>query len=146
MDYSAALAEITETVFQSMLGFPIDLSASAGAPATPSSLIGAVEIGGAFEGAVTVECSADFARKAAAVMFSIAEADVDSAEMADMLGELTNMIAGNLKALVGGGCQLSLPTVALGAPPKLATEGLCVKSALPFRSQGQPLRVELLAA
>jgi len=145
MDFNAALAEITETVFLSMLGFPIDLSAFAEAPATPSSLIGAVEIGGAFDGAVTIECSAAFARKAAAVMFSIAEAEVDSAEMADTLGELANMIAGNLKALVGGGCQLSLPTVALGAPPKLAMEGLCVKSALPFRSEGHPVRVQLLA-
>ena len=144
MDFSAALAEITESIFSSMLGLPIERCSSDDAPATATSLIGAVEICGAFEGAVTVECSAAFARKAAAVMFSVAETEVSSGEMADMLGELTNMIAGNLKALVGG-CQLSLPTVVEGALPKLKVAVLSVKNTLPFRSGGQPIRVQLLA-
>ncbi len=146
MDISTALAQITESVFLATLGFSIEHSSTAEADAAPSSLVGAVEIGGAFEGAVVVNCSAAFARKAAAVMFGIAEADVDADDMADTLGELTNMIAGNLKALVGSGCQLSLPSVVLGSLPKLEMLGWSLKSALPFLSQGQPVRIRLLAA
>ena len=145
MDFSAALAEITESVFSSTLGFAIERSSSDEADAAPSSLVSAVEIGGSFEGAVVVKCSSAFARKAAAVMFNIAEAEVDADDMADTLGELTNMIAGNLKALVGVGCQLSLPSVALGSLPKLPMLGWSLMSALPFLSEGQPVRVQLLA-
>lgn len=72
-------------------------------------LRGAVQITGAWEGSVTIECSESFAKWAAARMFEADEATMD--EVHDALGELTNMVGGNLKALLPGPNRLSIPFV-----------------------------------
>ena len=141
MDFDAALAEITESVFQATLGFSI----APGPPfqALPAGLSGTVEISGAFEGSVVIESTAVFARMGAAIMFNRDEDQIAPEEMADTLGELANMIAGNLKALVGGGCTLSLPLV-FESSPSGAADLRAVKCTLSLTSAGEPVRVQLL--
>ena len=63
--------------------------------------------------------------------------------MPDTVGELTNIIGGNLKALFGGGCHLGLPVVTSAAEP-LAEE--CARKPLlrvAFQTQGLPFLVEV---
>lgn len=56
-----------------------------------------------------IECSESFARWAASRMF---DAEVSSRQdVGDALGELTNMVGGNLKALLPGPNRLSIPDV-----------------------------------
>ena len=52
--------------------------------------------------------------------------------MRDAVGELANMVGGNIKALMPGSCQLSLPTVAEGRSEALeAARGrLCAHAGL----------------
>jgi len=75
---------------------------------------GCVQITGDWSGAVTVQCSAHLARVATAVMFGSTPDDVTEDEVCDTVGELANMTGGNVKSLLPGSCQLSLPAVTTG--------------------------------
>jgi chemotaxis protein CheX len=107
----AEVREITLSVWETMLGLSLD----DGPPAEAAAYVtGCVRISGGWQGTVTIEMSARLARTAAAALFSMAETNVTEAEVRDAVGELANVIGGNLKALMPGACQLSLPTVVAG--------------------------------
>jgi hypothetical protein len=80
---------------------------------------GCVRVEGPFCGAVTVTASARLARRLGKIMFEEEEPSVEDAR--DAFAEFTNVIGGNLKALlsmlVGETCRLCLPVVAQGAIP-----------------------------
>jgi chemotaxis protein CheX len=78
-------------------------------------LTGRVDIQGAWNGAVTLSCSVAMARQAAAVMFAVEPPAVTAEQMRDAVGELANVMGGNLKTLVPQPAQLSLPAVEDGA-------------------------------
>lgn len=78
-----------------------------------NTLIGCVHITGGWSGTVALQCPIPLARRAASIMFSKAENDIDMSDIKDALGEVTNMTGGNIKAMFTGQCYLSLPTVAV---------------------------------
>jgi chemotaxis protein CheX len=68
-----------------------------------------VHITGAWNGAIALSCDTDFAGQAASIMFDLAAVPPTTEEMQDALGELTNIVGGNVKALLPESCHLSLP-------------------------------------
>ncbi len=84
---------------------------------------GNVQITGDWSGAVTVQCSERLARHAAALMFGMDDAEVAEDEVTDTMGELANMTGGNVKSLLTGSCQLSLPSVTSGIDYTLVIPG-----------------------
>ncbi len=68
---------------------------------------------GAWRGMVTVELPERAAHAVATRMLEVAEASRE--EMADAVGELVNMVGGNVKSLMPEPSQLSLPMVASGS-------------------------------
>ncbi len=108
-------------------------------------MTGCVQISGAWQGAVTLQCTSDLARAAAATMFETDPARTSPEEIRDALGELVNMVGGNIKALLGGSLQLSLPLVVEGT-----RDALCVCEAVAvhrvwFASQGEAFAVTLFS-
>ena len=85
----------------------VDDGALAGRP----SVVGAVRVTDAWFGAVVVELTPSLARQVAATMFATVAEAVTDAEVVDALGELTNMVGGNVKSLLPAPSQLSLPMV-----------------------------------
>jgi chemotaxis protein CheX len=82
----------------------------------PSKKIGAcVQITGAWEGAVRVDCSLALARVAAARFLGEQPEAIAIDQIRDAMGELANMSAGSVKPLLPKPCQLSLPSVADGS-------------------------------
>ena len=77
-------------------------------------MTGSIQIGGDWAGAVHVQCGEALIRDAAAVMFRSAPAQVNRRDLRDALGELTNMTAGNIKAMLPGHNHISLPSVTDG--------------------------------
>ncbi|GGI08132.1 chemotaxis protein CheX [Egicoccus halophilus] len=75
---------------------------------------GCVQITGDWSGAVTVQCAESLARQATALMFGSEPDEVTEDEISDTVGELANMTGGNVKSLLAGNCQLSLPAVTTG--------------------------------
>lgn len=139
------LAQIVEGIWSSILD--MDIQPDGEGPAEPSDsswLMASVRITGAWDGAVTLHCSPDLARRVAAAMFAMEIEHVSSGEMWDSLGELVNMIGGGVKALLPETCSLSLPIVGEGASLTQFTTGTIPVQESTFACQGEPVWVTLL--
>ena len=109
------IVAITSQVWWSFLDLEV-----AHVPAETAVLAGpvmsaVVRISGAWEGAVRVECPAQHAADAAARMFSIAPSTASDSDARDVLGELANVVSGNVKSLLPAPSALSMPTVTSAA-------------------------------
>lgn len=118
-------------------------------PATNREKIGAgigacVQITGAWEGTVRVDCSLALARLATARFLATEPEQVDIAQIRDAIGELANMSAGSVKPLLPKPCQLSLPSVADGGDYTLTVPHGEVILNTAFDFNGEPLRVSVL--
>ena len=104
---------IAADVWGSFLG--MDLVANPGG-AEPSgrTITGCVHVTGEWRGSVFLECGADLAQSAAEAMFGADPGSLSPDEVCDALGELTNMIGGNIKSLLPAPSTLSVPSVAEG--------------------------------
>jgi chemotaxis protein CheX len=140
------ISTVAGDVWLAVLGLPLLLSDAGRIDLAPEdTLTGRVEIEGAWHGAILLSCSGHFAKRAASLMFGLDATDVGSAEVQDALGELANMISGNVKALLPGPCRLSLPTVAPGLAEPLLREG-DVERQLWFDCEADPIVVRVLTA
>jgi chemotaxis protein CheX len=145
-DFEPELTEITERVWASLVEVPL-LPRQPGQPGpTPGArtFTGCVQITGAWEGAVTVHCSAELAKVLTAAMFMVDPDDTTAEEVSDALGELANMVGGNVKALLPEPCRISLPAVADGMDYRLSVPGARPVSAVTWTCNGEPLMVRLL--
>ncbi len=137
------IRQVAETVWESVLG--VSLVRQSSIPPTPLRVVsGCVQFTGAWEGAVTIECSAEFARQAAATMFGVDLSAASVSDTQDAIGELANMTGGNVKALLPEPCRLSLPTVVEGADVTTSVHGGELVTSVAFECQGSPLVVRLL--
>lgn len=103
-----------------------------------SSLVG---ISGQWDGAVIVDCSPALAGELAGLMFGLGPDEVARDQIEDALGELANMIGGNLKALLPPPCSLSLPTVVEGRDYRVRVPGATVVRDLRFALPKGEMRV-----
>ncbi len=104
---------------------------------------GCIHIVGAWELAVAVDCSTILARQMTATLFDMPPKAMHDSDIVDAIGELANMIGGNIKSLVPGPCQLSLPTVTIGFEG-LSIPGTQVQARQAFICAGEALRVSVL--
>jgi chemotaxis protein CheX len=105
---------------------------------------GCVHITGDWEGAVTVQLSETLARQATALMFAMEPGEVDEEEVADTVGELANMTGGNVKSLLGGSCQLSLPSVTTGRDYHVSIPGAVARDRAAADAAGELVVTTLL--
>lgn len=120
---------IVEQVWSSFLGESEPVLARPMEPGQPfpadEAWSAAVSIAGGWDATVTVELSAALALSLTTTMLGLADADeAEDADVADAVGEVVNMVGGNIKSLMPGPSTLSLPAVAAGraAHPSDATE------------------------
>jgi chemotaxis protein CheX len=106
------LMAIAEQVWASYLD-PEGVSPLVPAPIAPPSrdVSASVSVTGAWRGHIVVSCSATASRNAAAALLGVDLADVTPADITDALGELANIIGGNVKSLLPEPSALSLPVV-----------------------------------
>lgn len=136
---SEDIASIVGSVCESTFGVDataIETEANEGP--VSSALVG---ITGEWDGAVLVDCTPELARVLAGTMFGIAADDVGRDQVEDTLGELANMIGGNLKALLPPPCSLSLPTVVEGRHYRVRVPGATTVRNLRFALPAGELRV-----
>jgi chemotaxis protein CheX len=110
----AELAQIVESVFETML------SLEAVPCATPwfdgeGRLTSVVHLAGEWNGAVLLECNRTQACLFAGRFLSSNPPDTVDDVVRDVLGELANMIGGNMKCVLSPGIQLSMPSVVDGS-------------------------------
>jgi chemotaxis protein CheX len=109
------LAEMVEQVWTSYLD-PEGLRPLVpnGDDEQPCEVHSSVSISGSWTGHLVYASSAVGARRAAAAFLAVPPAEVCPADVSDVLGELANIVGGNVKAMLPPGCFLSLPQVVLG--------------------------------
>ena len=110
------LAEMVEQVWQSYLD-PEGLSPliSNGDEKQHSEVHSSVSISGSWTGHVVYASSIEGAKRAAAAFLAVETSEVSTEDLADVLGELANIIGGNVKAMLPPGCFLSLPQVVMAS-------------------------------
>lgn len=106
------ITALTEQVCDSVLGMSIVPLADA-VPAR-TEVMAVVQITGGWQGAVAVTCARAVAEAITEAMFEMDPGTTSAEELDDAMGEMANMIGGNIKGLMPGPSQLSLPTVAEG--------------------------------
>jgi CheY-specific phosphatase CheX len=136
------IKDIARTIWATLFELPLEDgdSAQLGPESTVTSC---VQIDGAWHGAVVLQCPLTLARTLTAAMFQ-ADTAPELDEVHDALGELTNMLGGNVKALLPGPSRISLPAVAVGSDYHMSVVGTNAVTSLSFTCDGHPLRVTLL--
>jgi chemotaxis protein CheX len=111
------LREVTEEVWESFINPDGDPAAgrlrAVPAPVRPSGVWATVSVAGAWHGAIVVSCSPAAASRLASVLLDLPEPRVTDVDVEDALGELANIIGGNIKGLLPGPSRLSLPRIVM---------------------------------
>ncbi len=99
-----------------------------------------VSITGTWRGVVTYGSSLAAARFAAAAFLQMEPAEVGEEDLSDVLGELANIVGGNVKAMLPPGCLLGLPQVVL-AEDAVRIPGAAQVTGLYGTWRGEPVAV-----
>jgi len=143
------ILESTESVFSTMLG----LETTAGTPRTsqgavaPSYGVAAlVGLAGSWIGTGSVDCSAEMSCKIATAMLGT-EYDTVTDDVLDAMGEVANMIIGNIKnsvEAVVGPMNLSIPTVIYGRNFTTRSQRQNQWTVVPFECQGDEFLIQVM--
>jgi chemotaxis protein CheX len=125
------LAEIVESVFKTMMGLEVS-SSDAPWSHIGDRLTSFVHLTGDWNGAVLLECNSRQACQFAGRILAMDAPDIVDDDVRDVLGELANMIGGNLKSGMATGIRLSMPTVMEGHDYDLRVCGSQVLERLGF--------------
>jgi chemotaxis protein CheX len=139
------VAQIVESVFVTMLDLEVYPDMTEWLP-SDENLTSWVELSGEWEGAVLFECNRWQACQFTGNFLSMdAPSDVTD-EVRDVLGELANMIGGNVKCAMANGLGLSMPSVSDGNDHRLPLRGFEMQERIAFLCALGPFWVTLLTA
>ena len=133
---------IVHNVYETMLGITA-IPAADPAGLLKAELTAAVYYVGTWKGAVILECSTVQAMNWASRLMSVPP-PVSLDDAGDGLGEVTNIVAGNVKPLLPPGAGLSIPSVVEGANYKLRLLGEHQAEAIVFDDGTGPFRITLV--
>lgn len=142
------LTGVTKEVFETMVFKPLTSGAPSESEALrpPSNVVGTVGFAGSKKGLVAFYSTLEGARNIAGSMLGMEPADVNG-ELADAIGEITNMIAGSFRtrmATQGQNWAISVPTVTMGSDFYITTRVNGRRVLLPFKMDADDIFVELI--
>lgn len=140
-DIDTDIEDITRTIWATLFELPLRVEGESRL-GSESLMTACVQVVGAWTGAVILQSPMTLARTLADQMFQ-SDRPLTLDEVRDALGELANMIAGNVKALFPGPSRISLPTVAAGNDYQFDVVDGSAVSTVFFSCDGEPLRVTL---
>jgi chemotaxis protein CheX len=138
------VAQIVESVFENMLGLQ---TAESEAPWFPSAdrMTAAVHMTGDWSGVVLLECDRRQACRFSGRFLSMEPSDTVDDVVRDVLGELANMIGGNMKCVLTRGIRLSMPSVVDGGDYSLRICKAEIRQRLAFQCAEGLFWVTILA-
>jgi chemotaxis protein CheX len=141
--YEEPVTTIVHDVFDTMLHYEIGRSAE-DYEARTEIVTAAVFFAGARQGALILECTHAQALFFAARLMNIPEPAAMDDDARDSLGEIVNMIGGNLKSVLLPGVGLSMPSVLDGADYAYKICGANQSERISFRGELGPLWLTLV--
>ena len=147
LDFKGFVTTAANEVFDTMLSMELE-SVPGEAPAiTGSRIVGSVSFAGDVMGNVHIHVSQAFARLITAAMLGMELDEVeDDEEVHDVIGELSNMVSGDLKSRLcdeGLPCQLSIPSTTSGSDFRIESMGWSRFERYAFRCQDHLAVVEV---
>jgi len=143
----AAIRHATGDVFSTMLGVEITSGEPYRQPCRPepaNGVIGLIGLTGKWTGTGSVTCTGDLARKISGQFLMSEFSSVDQ-EVLDAMGEITNMIIGNVKNALeeeAGPMGMSIPMVVFGHNFMAGTTHSTDWVVVPFACDGERLEVK----
>ncbi|MEL6106419.1 MAG: chemotaxis protein CheX [Planctomycetota bacterium] len=110
---SEDLHQMVKEAFDSMVGIPVEPVSEEEATEGCDCVQSSVRISGDWNAHLVVTAPSSLATDIACSMFDLSEGDITEEEILDSIGEIANILGGNVKAAVGGTCELSIPRVGL---------------------------------
>ncbi|MEZ6063439.1 MAG: chemotaxis protein CheX [Planctomycetaceae bacterium] len=105
------MRHIISNVFDEMLALPTQELGAPGDEFSNSRVVASIRISGAAEELIIVEAPSATASLIGETMFDAEPGTLADEEIRDAVGEVVNMIGGNVKGIHDGDSQLSLPCV-----------------------------------
>jgi CheY-specific phosphatase CheX len=144
-DLPSFLRGATQEVFDTMLS--MELTEKDHQEFTEASrIVGSVSLAGSVSGTVNIHVGDTFASQITANMLGMELDEIDSdEEVHDVIGELSNMIGGDLKSRLcdaGFTCELSIPSITSGKDFSIESKGWAVNEIVYFQYQGHIALVE----
>jgi CheY-specific phosphatase CheX len=148
LDLQGVVTGVTCNVFETMLSMDVAVSPEAEAPQFGGCrIVGAVSFAGKVMGTISIHVGLDFGRAIAAAMLGMEADEIeDDSEVHDVIGELSNMIAGEIKSRLcdaGLTCELSIPITTSGSNFKIASLGWTRFERYRLKSGGQVAWIEV---
>ncbi len=139
------LQEITRSVFAVTLGWSVEVHCPDPKYSHGTGVLSAVvDISGGWDGTVRLMLTEGLGRHIAGAMLGVAPDEIARSAVWDAVGELANMIGGNLKAILPGPCVLSMPMVAPSMAPADRVGSEDVVGAVAVDWEGQTATVTVL--
>lgn len=126
------VAQIVESIFVTMMDLEVSASKTLCIPAG-DRLTSSVYLEGDWNGAVSIECNRQQACQFAGRLLAMDPPATVDDDVRDALGELANMIGGNLKSSMAANTRLSMPSVIVGGDYELRICGSETRNRLAFQ-------------
>ena len=149
LDLRTFVTNAVNDVFDTMLSMELQTDESQGQELSEDTdhIVGSVGFAGLVMGNVNVFVGNDFARRMTAAMLVMEEDEIESdEEVHDVVGELCNMIGGDLKSKLcdaGMECSLSIPSITSGTSFKIESKGWDRNETFGFSNNGHTALVEV---
>jgi len=148
MDLRGFIAGAMDEVFDTMLSMDLELTDEAAQEDVDGErIVGSVGFAGKAVGSVSIQVNEVFARSITAAMLGMEEDEIDGdEEIHDVIGELSNMVGGDLKSrLCDGGfvCELTIPSITRGRDFRTEIKGWERHERIVFRCQEQAALVDV---
>jgi len=150
-DMADMIREASLSVFSMMLGLEFEAGrpfVEEDPPGPSEGVLALIGLAGTWAGSGTFSCSAEMARRISSSLL-MTEYESINDEVLDAIGEVTNMILGNVKTALEeklGPMGLSIPTVVYGRNFTTRSMAKTSWTVVPFRLDGDTLHVHLCLA
>jgi len=147
MDVGQAIIDGTAEVFTTMLMVELDVGAPIEGPGgeVDSNLTSMLGLGKDIKGMLAVHCPASVAKDITGTFLGMEVAELDD-DVKDAIGEIANMVAGNLKIFFqehNMTIELAIPTTVVGKSFRTAGMSGATRIAVPFTMNGATFLIEL---
>jgi chemotaxis protein CheX len=148
LDLKASVANSMKEVFNTMLPMEAELIDSETVEIDNGNrIVGSVSFAGSVMGNVNIQVSDVFARIMASMILGMeGEDSIGDEEIYDVIGELSNMVGGNLKSRLfdyGFPCNLSIPSITSGGHYRIESKNWARHERVAFRHREHILLVEV---
>ena len=139
------IEQLARDVCTTMLGLELAPCTMPDVPGDNAMYFAHIGIDGDWQSELCIVCPASLAQKIASAMFMTEPDDLGEGEIGDAVGELVNILGGNVKGIMPGENQLSLPSI-LHIDNNQIIPLKCKEQEVHFLCEGEPLSVRFCEA